>query len=336
MKILVTGGAGYIGSHTCIALLDADHEVVVVDNLCNSSKAAIEAIESIAGKAVRFVEADIRDGEAIADELRQGIDVVIHFAALKAVGESCADPLAYYENNVGGTLRLLREMTKAGIGRIVFSSSATVYGDAREVPVTEDAPVQPVNPYGRTKAVMEETIQDMCRAGALSSAYVLRYFNPVGAHPSGRIGEDPRGLPNNLMPFIAQIAVGRLEKLKVFGADYPTRDGTGVRDYIHVMDLADAHVRAMDGLRVENGCHVVNVGTGRGTSVLELVRAFERASGRGIPFDIVERRVGDVPELWADPTLSRTKLGWEARYGLEQMCEDAWRWQSAHPDGFRS
>ena len=333
MHILVTGGAGYIGSHTCVALLEAGHQVTVVDNLCNSSEVALERVHQITGKPLRLARFDVRERLEMELILRNGIDAVIHFAALKAVGESCAQPLEYFDNNIGGTIALLQAMQRTGVGTLVFSSSATVYGQAQAMPVTEDAPLGCTNPYGRSKLVMEQLIGDCCRARPEMGAVLLRYFNPVGAHPSGRIGEDPRGVPNNLMPYVAQVAVGRREQLQVFGNDYPTVDGTGVRDYIHVMDLAEAHVRALEFGAAHRGTHAINVGTGRGYSVLELVRAFEQASGRKVPYEIVGRRAGDVAELWASPQRAEDLLGWKARHDLARMCEDTWRWQSQNPQG---
>lgn len=332
MKILVTGGAGYIGSHTCVALLERGHEVVVVDSFANASPVALERVAELAGRRVALVEGDLRDRAVLDRAFAQRVDAVIHFAALKSVGESCAQPLRYFDNNIGGTITLLQAMAAHGVARLVFSSSATVYGTQDRVPVTEDAPLGVTNPYGRSKLVMEQLIGDICAADAAFGAVLLRYFNPVGAHPSGRIGEDPRGVPDNLMPYVAQVAVGRRECLSVFGGDYPTRDGTGVRDYIHVVDLADAHVGAVE--RAQPGCLALNLGTGRGSSVLELVAAFERASGRRVPYRIVARRPGDVAELWADPARAEAALGWRARFDLARMCEDAWRWQSANPEGY--
>lgn len=335
MKVLVTGGAGYIGSHTCVLLLEAGHEVTVVDNLCNSSLIALDRVQELAGKPLRFVEGDIRNRSDLDRALEGGVDAVIHFAALKAVGESCEQPLAYFDNNIGGTITLMQAMQAHGVGRLVFSSSATVYGQPDSLPVKEDAPLSVTNPYGRTKLVMEQLIEHWCAARAKVSAVLLRYFNPVGAHPSGRIGEDPGGIPNNLMPYIAQVAVGQRERLLIFGDDYPTPDGTGMRDYIHVMDLADAHVRALAFAAEHHGAHAINVGTGRPYSVLEVVRAFEQVSGRTVPFDIVTRRSGDVAKLWASPQKAQELLGWKARSGLLEMCDDSWRWQSGNPGGFR-
>ena len=334
MKLLVTGGAGYIGSHTCVVLLEAGHEVTVIDNLCNSSAIALERVQELAGRPLRFVQGDIRSRADLDRAFAGGIDAVIHFAALKAVGESCEQPLAYFDNNIGGTITLMQAMEAHGVERLVFSSSATVYGEPDSVPVREDAALRVTNPYGRTKLVMEQLIEDWCKARPPASAVLLRYFNPVGAHPSGRIGEDPRGVPNNLMPYIAQVAVGRRERLQVFGNDYPTPDGTGLRDYIHVVDLAEAHARALECAATRRGTLALNVGTGNGYSVLELVAAFERASGKPVPFDIAPRRPGDVAALWADPARAMELLGWTANRGVAAMCEDTWRWQDQNPDGY--
>lgn len=334
MRILVTGGAGYIGSHACVLLLQAGHDVVAIDNLRNSSAEALRRVQDIAGRSLRLVLGDIRDRDRLADAFAGGIDAVVHFAALKAVGESCRDPLEYFDNNIGGTVALMQGMARAGVKRLVFSSSATVYGQPDSVPVREDAPLRVTNPYGRTKLVMEQLISDWCDADPEAGAVLLRYFNPVGAHPSGLIGEDPRGEPNNLMPYVAQVAVGKREALRVFGDDYPTADGTGVRDYIHVMDLAEAHVRAVDLALARPGCEALNLGTGQGYSVLEMVRAFEQACGRPIPFHMHPRREGDVAAIWADPAHAHALLGWRAGRGLDAMCADAWRWQSANPGGY--
>jgi UDP-glucose 4-epimerase len=333
MRLLVTGGAGYIGSHTCVLLLEAGHDVTVIDNLCNSSAIALERVQELAGKPLRFVRGDIRNRDDLGHAFEGGIDAVIHFAALKAVGESCLQPLRYFDNNVGGSIRLMQAMEAHGVRRLVFSSSATVYGQPDSVPVKENAPLRVTNPYGRTKLVMEQLIQDWCVAHPDAGAVLLRYFNPVGAHPSGRIGEDPRGEPNNLMPYITQVAVGQRECLRVYGNDYPTADGTGIRDYLHVMDLAEAHLKAVAYSGLHAGCEVFNLGTGRGYSVLEMVHAFEAASGRPIPFAIQPRRAGDVAELTADPTRARAVLGWEATHELSAMCADAWRWQQGNCDG---
>ena len=333
MKVLVTGGAGYIGSHTCVALLDAGHEVVVLDNLCNAAAESLRRVQEISGRSLRFVEGDVRHRDDLARAFAGGIDAVVHFAALKAVGESCADPLRYFDNNIGGTIALLQAMREHATRRLVFSSSATVYGTAEQMPVDEDAPLGVTNPYGRSKLVMEDLIRDLCSADPDFRAVLLRYFNPVGAHPGGRIGEDPVGVPNNLMPYVAQVASGRRNHLNVFGNDYATIDGTGVRDYLHVMDLADAHLRALD--HDGAGVRVYNLGSGRGHSVLELVRAFEAASGRAIPLRFVARRPGDVATLYADPRRAERDLGWKASRTLADLCADRWRWQSANPQGYR-
>lgn len=334
MKILVCGGAGYIGSHTCLALLEAGHDVVAYDNFSNSSPIALERVLELTTGRLDVVEGDVRDRAKLQHVLATGIDAVIHFAALKSVGESCVQPLAYFDNNISGTISLLQAMTDAGVNRLVFSSSATVYGAAGVMPIAEAAPLQVTSPYGRTKLVAEQLIGDVCDAHQGFDAVLLRYFNPVGAHSSGRIGEDPSGIPSNLMPYIAQVAVGVRECLQVFGDDYPTRDGTGVRDYIHVMDLANAHVRAIE-LAPTGRCLPVNVGTGTGYSVLEVVKAFESASGRAVPYQVVARRSGDVAECFADPCLAESVLGWKAEHGLKRMCEDTWRWQSTNSRGYR-
>jgi UDP-glucose 4-epimerase len=335
MKVLVTGGAGYIGSHTCLELLTAGHELVVVDNLSNSKVAALDRVQAISGRPLRFVKADLRDTVTLERLLvDRSIEAVIHFAGLKAVGESSEIPLAYYDNNIGGTLSLCRAMASAGVKRLVFSSSATVYGDPATVPIREDFPLSATNPYGRTKLFIEEILRDLQRADSGWDIALLRYFNPVGAHRSGEIGEDPNGIPNNLMPFIAQVAVGKREALQVFGDDYPTPDGTGVRDYIHVVDLALGHLAALDALTSRPGLMTCNLGTGQGYSVLEMVRAFEQASGRAVPYRIVGRRPGDIAACYADPSQARAILGWQAERGLEQMVADAWRWQRQNPDGY--
>ncbi len=329
MKILVTGGIGFIGSHTCVELLERGHEVVILDNLCNSKADVAERITSIAGRAPMVVVGDVRNQELVHRLLvRERIDAVIHFAALKAVGESCRQPLRYFDNNISGTIALLQAMEGAGVRHFVFSSSATVYGEPEHCPIPETAATRTTNPYGRTKLVCEQLIADFSAANSRFHAATLRYFNPVGAHPSGLIGEDPSDIPNNLMPYVAQVASGQREYLQVFGNDYPTPDGTGVRDYIHVVDLAIAHVRALDYITARNQDVTVNLGTGNGYSVLEVVSAFERASGRQVPVRIVERRLGDVASCYADPMLANTLLGWRAMRNLEQMCADAWRWQS--------
>jgi UDP-glucose 4-epimerase len=335
MRILVTGGTGYIGSHTCVVLAGRGHDLVVADNFSNSSPRVLDRLQQITGHPVAFRELDLRDREATARLLDEGrFDAVVHFAALKAVGESCEKPLDYFHNNICGTIHLLQAMQGAGVKRLVFSSSATVYGDPEEVPVREDAPLGVTNPYGRSKLVMEQLISDLCTSDATFHAAVLRYFNPVGAHESGLIGEDPSGIPNNLMPYICQVAVGRRGKLSVFGGDWPTPDGTGVRDYIHVMDLARAHADALDALERGGRGFTVNLGTGQGVSVLQLVRAFERASGRTVPFEIVGRRSGDVAAVYADPSLAHRLLDWRAELDVDAMCRDAWRWQSMNPDGY--
>ncbi|MCA1978460.1 MAG: UDP-glucose 4-epimerase GalE [Thiobacillus sp.] len=336
MNVLLTGGAGYIGSHTAVECLAAGHEVVVFDNLSNSSVKSLERVAQIAGRPVEFVEGDIRDRAALrALFARHEIDAVVHFAGLKAVGESVDKPLLYYDNNIGGSIALFEVMAEAGVKSVVFSSSATVYGDPATVPITEDFPLSATNPYGRSKLFIEEMLRDIARADSGWAIALLRYFNPVGAHESGLIGEDPRGIPNNLMPYIAQVAVGRRPHLNVFGGDYPTPDGTGVRDYIHVVDLARGHVAALNRLHhTTGGVHTWNLGTGRGVSVLDMVRAFEAASGKKIPYEIVARRPGDVAQCWADPGRAARDLGWRAVYDLPRMCADAWRWQSNNPEGY--
>ncbi len=336
--ILLTGGAGYIGSHTCVAVLEAGWEAVIVDNLCNSSPAALDRIATITGRRPAFIAADVRDRTAL-DRVFGGqrIDAVVHFAGLKAVGESVAQPVRYYDNNVTGTLVLVEAMAAHGVPRIVFSSSATVYGLAEKMPLDEGAPTGPINPYGRSKLMVEEILEDLAAADPAWLVLLLRYFNPVGAHASGLIGEDPVGIPNNLMPYVAQVAVGRRERLRVFGNDYPTPDGTGVRDYIHVVDLAAGHVAALRRILAADAPRTatVNLGTGRGHSVLEVVRSFETASGRRVPYEIVARRPGDVATCYAEVTRARDLLGWQAQRGLPEMCSDAWRWQSQNPEGFR-
>ncbi len=335
---LVTGGAGYIGSHTTLALLQAGHEVVVLDNLSNSSAESLRRVAELAGRAPRFVQGDIRD-RALLDHLlaEYPVRTVLHFAGLKAVGQSVREPLAYYDNNVAGTMTLCQAMAEAGVYRLVFSSSATVYGEPTAMPIREDHPTgQPTNPYGRSKLVVEEVLRDLSRADPRWAIALLRYFNPVGAHESGRIGEDPNGIPNNLLPYISQVAVGKLERLAVFGDDYPTPDGTGVRDYIHVVDLAQGHLKALQAIEQAEGVHIWNLGTGQGYSVLEMVRAFERAAGRPVPFRIAPRRPGDIAECWADPAKAAAELGWKAERGLDRMMADAWRWQSGNPEGYAS
>jgi UDP-glucose 4-epimerase len=335
LKVLLTGGAGYIGTHTAVECLAAGHEVVVVDNLSNSSAKSLERVAQITGKRVDFVQGDIRDRAALREVFaRHAIDAVVHFAGLKAVGESVEKPLLYYDNNIGGSIVLFEEMAAAGVKSVVFSSSATVYGDPARVPITEDFPLSATNPYGRSKLFIEDMLRDVDRAERGWKIALLRYFNPVGAHESGLIGEDPRGIPNNLMPYVAQVAVGRRPRLNVFGGDYPTTDGTGVRDYIHVVDLARGHVAALDKLAELDGVGTWNLGTGRGVSVLELARAFEAASGKPVPYEIVARRAGDVAQCWADASRAERELGWRALYDLARMCEDTWRWQQRNPDGY--
>ena len=328
-NILITGGAGYIGSHTCIELLAAGCQLVVIDNFSNSKPAVLGRVEQISGRSIPFMEVDIRDGSALRDVFRQHtIDAVIHFAGLKAVGESVAQPLRYYDNNICGSLTLFEVMAESGVKTLVFSSSATVYGDPHTVPIREDFPLSATNPYGRSKLMLEDILRDISRADENWRIALLRYFNPVGAHESGIIGEDPNGIPNNLMPYITQVAVGKLPQLSVFGDDYPTPDGTGVRDYIHVVDLARGHQAALQALADNpGGVLTVNLGTGQGYSVLDVVRAFEKASGRPVPYRIAPRRSGDVAQCYADPSLAREVLGWRAERGLDEMCRDSWRWQ---------
>lgn len=329
MKILVTGGLGYIGSHTAVELLNAGYEVVVVDNLSNAKLDVGDRVRKITGKDFDFVEADIRDRAAMeAAFAAHKVEAVIHFAGLKAVGESVEQPLRYYDNNVNGSVILFETMQKHGVKQIVFSSSATVYGDPHTVPIKEDFPLHATNPYGRSKLMIEEILRDVYVSDQSWHIALLRYFNPVGAHESGLIGEDPNGIPNNLLPYIAQVAEGRRDKLSVYGNDYPTPDGTGMRDYIHVVDLAVAHVKALEKLAKGAGIFTYNLGTGRSNSVLEMVRAFEKASGKQIPYQIVARRPGDIAVCYADPALARDELGWTATRNVEQMCADAWRWQS--------
>jgi UDP-glucose 4-epimerase len=333
--ILVTGGAGYIGSHTCVELLNAGHRVIVVDNLDNSSEEALRRVQRITGKSLEFHRIDLLDRAALdAVFARARVDSVVHFAGLKAVGESVSAPLRYYHNNVSGTLVLLEAMEAQGVRRLVFSSSATVYGDPARVPITEDLPLCATNPYGRTKLFIEEICRDLSKAENRWSIALLRYFNPIGAHPSGMIGEDPKGVPNNLMPYIMQVAVGKRPHLNIWGADYPTPDGTGVRDYIHVVDLALGHLAAIGALERLPGCTAINLGTGIGYSVLDMVKAASKAVGREIPYRIAERRPGDVATCYADPALAARLLGWRAARGLDAMCADHWRWQSGNPGGY--
>ena len=334
---LVTGGAGYIGSHTCVELLAAGQEVVVVDDLSNASPEALSRVEELSGRSLRaFVQGDVRNAELLAQVFAtHEVDAVIHFAASKAVGESVAQPLAYYDNNLGGLITLLQVMEVAGCRRMVFSSSATVYGDPARVPIDEGFPTTATNPYGWTKLMGEQILRDLAASDERWKVILLRYFNPVGAHASGRIGEDPDGLPNNLMPYVSQVAVGKLPRLRVFGDDYPTPDGTGVRDYIHVVDLALGHLKALECIDALPGVTTLNLGTGRGYSVLEMLRAFEAACGRVVPFEVVARRAGDIAACWADPALAQQILGWRAERDLVTMCADAWRWQSRNPQGYR-
>lgn len=336
-KILITGGAGYIGSHTALELLNDGYEVVVYDNLCNSSRESVRRVEELTGKKISFYEGDVLDREALdAMFAAEKIDAVIHCAALKAVGESVRKPLQYYHNNITGTLTLMGAMRDANVKNIVFSSSATVYGNPEEMPITEDCPKgECTNPYGWTKSMMEQIMTDLKKADPEWNVILLRYFNPVGAHKSGRIGEDPKGIPNNLMPYISQVAVGKLEKLGVFGDDYDTPDGTGVRDYIHVVDLAIGHVKAIHYIFTNPGLDVINLGTGVGYSVLDMVKAFGKAIGRDLPYEIKPRREGDIAMCYADPTKALKVLGWKAERGLEEMCADTWRWQSQNPEGYR-
>jgi len=335
MRILVTGGAGYIGSHTCLELLASGYEVTVVDNLSNSQQESLRRIQELTGTALAFHQIDLLDKPALVGVFASSaIDAVVHFAGLKAPAESVAFPLRYYHNNVTGTVVLFEVMQEFGVKNLVFSSSATVYGDPHAVPVTEDFPLAPINAYGWTKYMIEQVLRDLHRADGGWNVALLRYFNPVGAHPSGRIGEDPNGVPTNLVPYIAQVAVGKLPELQVFGDDYATPDGTGVRDYIHVVDLAAGHLAALDRLASNPGVVTVNLGTGRGYSVLEVVSAFEQASGKRIPYQIVGRRPGDAAICYADPTKASAELGWSAKRGLGEMCADMWRWQSNNPNGY--
>ncbi|ART81769.1 UDP-glucose 4-epimerase GalE [Oceanisphaera profunda] len=336
MTILVTGGAGYIGSHTLVELLNDGQQVLVLDNLCNASPESLRRVANITGKQPEFIEGDIRDA-ALLDTLfsEHNIDAVVHFAGLKAVGESIEQPLRYYDNNVNGTLVLVNAMQKAGVFKLVFSSSATVYGEPQQMPITEDFAVGgTTNPYGTSKLMVEKMLQDLAQSDERWSIALLRYFNPVGAHESGLIGEDPNGIPNNLLPYISQVAVGRLKALAVFGDDYATTDGTGVRDYIHVVDLALGHLKALNRIAEHAGVSIYNLGTGQGYSVLQMVKAFEQASGKPVPFNIGPRRPGDIAECWADPAKALAELGWQAERGLEQMMVDAWRWQQQNPNGF--
>lgn len=335
MTILVTGGAGFIGSHTVVELLEGGYDVVVVDNYINSKPCVNERVKKITGRDFRVYECDMCDAEALdAVFAREHIDAVIHFAGLKAVGESVEQPARYYRNNLVSTLNLIDSMKKHCVGTVVFSSSATVYGSPKTVPIREDFPLSTTNPYGETKLMIERILDDCRRAGDIKSVSILRYFNPIGAHSSGLIGEEPKGIPNNLLPYISQVAVGKLKELMVYGNDYPTHDGTGVRDYIHVVDLARAHLKAIERAAAVTGTEYYNIGTGIGYSVLDIVKAYETATGKNVPYRIVARRPGDIAECYADPTLAAEKLGWHAEYGIEQMCRDAYHWQSMNPDGY--
>jgi UDP-glucose 4-epimerase len=338
MKVMVTGGAGYIGSHTCVELLNAGHQVVIVDNLCNSKEESLKRVKKITGKTMSFHKVDLLDRDALDQVFKaEGpIDAVIHFAALKAVGESVQIPLKYYHNNVTGTLFLCEVMAKNNCKNLVFSSSATVYGDPASVPIREDFPTTATNPYGWTKLMMEQIFTDLQKADKSWNIILLRYFNPIGAHESGLIGEDPNGIPNNLVPYVSQVAIGRRDCLSIYGGDYPTRDGTGIRDYIHVVDLALGHLKALNKLATKPGLGIYNLGTGNGYSVIEVVKAFEKASGRKINYKIVPRRAGDIAECWADPAKAKNELGWTAVRGIDKMCEDCWRWQSQNPNGFEA
>ncbi len=337
MRILVTGGSGYIGSHTVLALLEAGHDVVVIDNLANSNQESLRRVGEIAGRSAEFLQVDLLDETALDNAFSsQNVDAVIHFAGLKAVGESVEKPLYYYHNNVGGTLNLLRCMERHDVRTLVFSSSATVYGASEEVPLVEKLPLDAVNPYGRTKEQIEDILSDVGAADERWNIALLRYFNPVGAHESGRIGEDPTGTPNNLLPFVAQVAVGRREKVMVFGNDYPTPDGTGIRDYIHVVDLAAGHLAALDYVHSHSGVHRWNLGTGKGSSVLEVLAAFSAAAGHEVPYEFGPRRPGDAAVSYADPSAALADLGWSAHKTLQQMCDDHWRWQKENPLGYSS
>ena len=335
-SILVTGGAGYIGSHTTLALLEAGHDVIVLDNLANSSLESLRRVERICGKAATFIQGDIRDRELLDSIFaRHSIQAVLHFAGLKAVGESVQKPLDYYENNVSGSVVLFQAMAAAGVFNLVFSSSATVYGEPKQMPISEECPTGiPTNPYGRSKLMVEEVLRDLAFSESRWSIALLRYFNPVGAHASGLIGEDPNGIPNNLLPYISQVAVGKLQQLSVYGDDYPTVDGTGVRDYIHVVDLANGHLKALDAIATSQGVHTWNLGTGQGYSVLQMVSAFEQAAGVAVPYAVVARRSGDIAECWADPAKAAQELGWKAEHSLDDMMRDTWRWQQSNPNGF--
>lgn len=335
MAVLVTGGVGYIGSHTTIELIESGREVVIVDNLSNSNIIVLDRIEELTGTRPKFYELDVQDKKKLEKVFEENtIESVIHFAASKAVGESVEKPLEYYSNNLINTLVLLETMRKYDVKNFVFSSSATVYGDPQTCPILEEFPLSATNPYGRTKLMIEDMLRDICKADKTLNVAILRYFNPVGAHKSGRIGEEPNGIPNNLMPYITKVAIGQLKELSVFGDDYNTPDGTGVRDYIHVVDLSIGHVKALDKLETNSGLVTYNLGTGNGYSVLDMVKAFEKASGRKIAYKIVDRRAGDIAMCYADATKAKNELGWEAKYKLDEMCEDSWRWQSGNPEGY--
>ncbi len=336
MKILVTGGAGYIGSHTCVELLNAGYEIVVLDNLSNSCERALEVVKEITGKDFPFYKVDMLDYDEMEKVFKENkIDSVIHFAGLKAVGESTQIPIKYYHNNITGTLNLLELMEKYDVNNIVFSSSATVYGKPKTVPITEDFPLSTTNPYGSTKLMIENILTDVTKANPKLSAALLRYFNPIGAHKSGKMGEDPKGIPNNLLPYVAQVAVGKLKEVGVFGNDYETKDGTGVRDYIHVVDLALGHIKTVEHCSNKPGVHIYNLGTGNGYSVLEIIKAFSKACGKEIPYKIMARRPGDIAECYANAEKAKRELGWVAERGIDEMCEDSWRWQKNNPDGFK-
>lgn len=336
MNILVTGGAGFIGSHTCLELLNAGHDVIVVDNLSNSSEESLKRVRELTGKNILFYQADLLDYDKL-DKIfvENKVDAVIHFAGLKAVGESVSIPLRYYHNNLTGTFNLLDCMQKHGVFNLVFSSSATVYGTPEKLPITEDFPLSTTNPYGTTKLMIEQILQDLYVSDSRFSIVILRYFNPIGAHESGRIGEDPRGIPNNLLPYIAQVATGKLKQVSVYGKDYPTVDGTGVRDYIHVVDLSIGHLKAIEKKAGNPGVYIYNLGTGRGYSVLEMIHAFEKACGKELPYQIIDRRPGDVASCYSNPEKAKSELDWSAKYDIEKMCQDAWNWQSHNPDGYR-
>lgn len=338
MKILVTGGAGYIGSHTAVELLNAGHEVVIVDNLYNSSEKAVDRIQELTGKPVAFYKTDILDKEGLERVFEaENVDAVIHFAGLKAVGESVRKPVEYYNNNIAGTLNLIEAMRSHDVKNIIFSSSATVYGDPAQIPITEQCPKGTcTNPYGWTKWMIEQILTDVHTADPEWNVILLRYFNPIGAHESGRIGEDPKGIPNNLLPYVAQVAVGKLKEVGVFGNDYPTPDGTGVRDYIHVVDLANGHVAALEQIKKDAGLKIYNLGTGKGSSVLDVIHAFEKACGKKIPYSIKPRREGDIATCYAKCDLAKEELGWEAKYNLDDMCASSWKWQSENPDGYNT